>query len=122
MAEKKRILLADDEPHIRAMLSSLVEEMGCDVAGEAMNGAAAVKLYRDILPDLLLLDINMPIKTGESALRDIMAEFPAARIIMLTSMADLQIVEACLLAGAFNYIRKDCPLAEIRTAISEALT
>lgn len=117
----QKILVADDEFHMRMMISSLIKTMNIEVAGEAMNGAEAVSMYRKTMPDLTLLDINMPVKTGEEALREIMAEFPDARVIMLTSVADMQTVEACLNAGARNFIRKDSPLSEIKEAILQEL-
>ncbi len=117
-----RVLLADDEPHIRAMIAALLRQMGLQVSGEAANGAIALALFRQNPPDLLLLDVNMPVMTGIDTLRELIAEFPLARVIMLTSMADLHTVEECLHLGAFNFIRKDCPLPEIQAAIQEALT
>ena len=120
MPRPHSIVLADDEAHIRLMLTTLVREMGLEILGEATNGVGAVKLFRETMPDLMLLDINMPIKTGEWALREIKKEFPEARVIMLTSMSDMATVEECLRNGAFNFIRKDCPLNEIRAAILEA--
>ena len=121
MSKAGTVLLADDELHIRMMLSTLLRNMGLDVVGEAMNGEDAVRRYRETKPDLLLMDINMPVKTGEEALREIVGEFPEARVILLTSMADLKTVETCLEAGAFNYIRKDSPLEKIQEAVREAL-
>ena len=121
MPAQKRVLVADDEFHMRLMVSSLLKNMGMAVVGEAANGAEAVKLFRSARPDLLLMDINMPVKNGDAALREIIAEFPDARIIMLTSMADMHTVESCLAAGAANFIRKDSPLAEITAAILETL-
>lgn len=121
MSDAKKILLADDEWHLRLMISTLIKEMGLIVVGEAANGEEAIALFRETRPDLVLMDVNMPIKTGDEALREILVEFPDARVIMLTSVADMETVEACLDAGAFNYIRKDCPLDEIRVAVTEAL-
>ena len=121
MAEKRTVLVADDEAHIRMVLTTLLKGMGVFVAGEAGNGESAVEMYRQHRPDLVLMDVNMPVKTGDAALKEIIAEDPAARVIMLTSMADMATVEACLKAGAFNYVRKDSPLDEIRSAVKEAL-
>ncbi len=121
MSKAGTVLLADDELHIRMMLSTLLRNMGLDVVGEAVNGEDAVRRYRETQPYLLLMDINMPVKTGEEALREIVGEFPEARVILLTSMADLKTVETCLEAGAFNYIRKDSPLEKIQEAVREAL-
>ena len=121
MPEKRkiRIGLADDEIHIRMLMKKVFTSMGCEIAGEAKNGTEAVELYRREKPDIMPLDINMPIKTGDEALRDIVSEFPDAFVIMLTSLADVESVQKCLDAGAANYIRKDTPIAELKEIIKE---
>lgn len=115
----KRILIADDEWHLRLMLSSMLKEAGFEVVGEAANGAEAVTLYEKTKPDLLLMDVNMPVMTGDVALRNIITAAPDAKVIMLTSVADMQTVDKCLECGAINYVRKDCPLEEIRAVVNE---
>lgn len=118
---KKSVVLVDDEHHIRLLLKTAINAMGCEVVAEGKNGNEAIRLYREKRPDLLLLDINMPEKTGEEALATIMAEFPEALVVMLTSVSDTTTVENCLVTGAANYIRKDTPLAEIKAMIGEIL-
>ena len=68
-----------------------------------------------------MMDINMPLKTGEEALREIMAEFPEARVIMLTSVIESATVEKCIALGAAGYIRKDSPVDEIKAIINDTL-
>lgn len=121
MEEKKRprVVLADDESHIRLFLKGVLKSMNCEVVGEASNGVEAVELYKKEKPDLVFLDINMPLKTGDDALCDILKEFPDAFVIMLTSVADLPTVEKCIGAGAANYILKDTPKAEMMKIIKE---
>ena len=114
-----RVLLADDEPHIRAMMKAVLQAAGCTVLGEARNGQEAVDLFRQLRPDLLLLDINMPVMTGTEALGKVMAEFPDALVVMLTSLADADSVEQCLSLGAVNYLRKDTPLGQIKDFVLE---
>jgi len=116
---KPRVVLVDDETHIRMLMRTVMSTMGCEVIGEAANGQEAVDVFRKEKPDLLLLDINMPVKTGEEALKEILAEFPDAFVIMLTSLADIESVQNCLNLGATNYIRKDTPLREIKKIIKE---
>ena len=69
----------------------------------------------------MILDITMPILSGEEVLMMIMMEYPDAVVIILTSMTDEQTVNACLDLGAYNYIRKDTPLEEIKSTIKETL-
>lgn len=119
--QKPQVIVIDDEAHVRTILRDILITMGFEVVGEGGTGLEAVELYRALHPDLVLLDINMPVMTGEEALMIIMPEFPEANVIMLTSMTDVKSVETCLSLGAMNYIRKDTSLAEIRTIIEECL-
>lgn len=121
MEPKKRVVLADDETSIRAMLKALLSTINLDVVAQASNGNEAVEFYRKEKPDVLLLDINMPVKTGIEALRDIMREFPDAVVIMLTSVVDTAAITQCLELGASNYIRKDTAIANIKQIINETL-
>ena len=114
-----RIVIADDEMHIRVLIRKALTSMNYTVVGEATNGNEAVDLFKKERPDLILLDINMPFKSGQEALKEIIAESPDTLAIMLTSVSDMESVEKCIAAGATGYIRKDTPLAEIKSMISE---
>ena len=116
---KPRVLIADDETHIRAMIKALLKTMTAEVVGEAANGRQAVELFEEHLPDLLLLDINMPVKTGEEALGEIVEKHPDALVIMITSLADADSVERCMDLGAANFLRKDTPLEEMKVIIRD---
>ena len=118
---KLKVVIADDEFHMRAYVAGLLAGLNVEIAGQASNGNEALALFREKKPDLLLMDINMPEKTGEDALKEIMAEFPDAHVIMLTSVTENEVVDHCIELGAANYIRKDSPAREIKTLISEAL-
>ena len=89
---RPRVLVADDEMVMRMFISSILAKMNIDVVGQAVNGNEAVSMFREAKPDLLLMDINMPLKTGEEALEEIRAEFPGARVIMLTSVVESETV------------------------------
>ena len=114
-----RILLADDELHIRKMMGAVIKSMGFDVVAEAANGNEAVALFLKEKPDIALLDINMPIKTGIEALKEIIAASPDACVIMLTSVSDLETVQEVIKLGAAQYIRKDMQLNEIKKIVAE---
>jgi two-component system, chemotaxis family, chemotaxis protein CheY len=118
-AKGPRVLIAEDEVHSRLLLKTILTSMNCEVVGEAKTGSEAIELYRQFKPHMLLLDVNMPNKTGDEVLQEIRAEFPLAFVIIVTSVADQQIVEKCLDLGAANYIRKDTPIAEIKSTIKE---
>lgn len=121
MEAKKRVILADDEKHIRAMMKAVISSLNCEIAGEAADGQEAVDLYKKEKPDLLLLDVNMPQKSGIDALREIMREFPDAVVIMLTSVVDMENIKQCIELGAANYIRKDTSVTEMRQIIKDLL-
>ena len=114
------VLVADDENHIRLLFRSIFTAMGAKIVGEAQNGQMAAEMFRTRRPDLMLLDVNMPVQDGISALEEIMAGFPDAFVIMLTSVVDRETVERCLYLGASGYILKDTPIAEIKEMIQEA--
>ncbi len=118
-AKKPQVMIADDELHTRVLLKAVLNAMNCEVVAEAKNGAEAVEMFRSVKPHLLLMDISMPFKTGDEALEEIMNEFPRAFVIMLTSVADIETIEKCLLLGAANYIRKDNTVDEIKAIIKE---
>lgn len=103
-----RILIADDHLVYRIGIRSLLEaEMGYEVVGEASNSTETVELYRHLRPDVLLLDLRMPHKGGIDAARAIRAEFPEARILVVTSYQTEEEVIQVLQAGAQGYILKD---------------
>lgn len=121
-APKVRAIIADDENHIRMLIKTVIKGMGVEIAAEAKNGQEVIDLYRQIRPHILLMDINMPVKGGEEALKEIKTEFPEAFIIMLTSVADIETVQRCLDLGATNYILKDTPIPEMKAIIKETWT
>ena len=113
-ARKPRIVLADDEIHIRYLIRNVMLAEGYEVAGEVNNGEDAVAMYREVRPDLIVMDINLPLKTGDVVLADILGEFPDAKVVMLTMVADIDTVKRCLELGAVDYILKSNPIEEIK--------
>jgi two-component system, chemotaxis family, chemotaxis protein CheY len=107
------ILLTDDEPHIRKFIGLVLRVFDNPRILEAANGAEAVELYKLHQPDLVLLDVNMPILDGVQALAQIKAFDPDSVVVMLTSLANRQTVEECVRLGAADYIRKDTPRDEM---------
>ena len=118
---KLRMVVADDEPHMRVYLRSLAKSISAKIVGEASNGEEAVRLFRENRPDVLLLDLNMPVKSGEEAMGEILAEFPDAKIIVLSAVADREIVGKCCDIGAVNFILKDCPFTEMVNIVKETV-
>ncbi|MCD6585679.1 MAG: response regulator transcription factor [Desulfobacteraceae bacterium] len=116
---KIRAMVVDDEDHVRKLITTVIKSMGCEIVGEADNGKEAVSLFGTLKPNMLLLDINMPLKSGKEALTDIKKKYPNAFIIMLTSLVDKETVEDCIELGASGFIRKDLSLNEMREVIKK---
>ena len=111
--------MVDDEKHIRQFVKALLTTMHCEVVAEAENGAEAVTAYAATRPDFVLLDVNMPVKDGLAALREIKAADHSAIVIMLTSLSDMATIQSALESGASNYLRKDTPVTEMRRLLTE---
>jgi DNA-binding NarL/FixJ family response regulator len=116
-----RVVIADDEKHLRYSFRILIQKEGMVVVGEATHGQEAVELYRQHKPDLLMLDINMPLKNGDEALVEVLKEFPDAKVLMLTMVADAEIIKRCIKAGAIGYILKNNPLDEIQRRLHQTI-
>jgi two-component system chemotaxis response regulator CheY len=115
---KAKILIAEDEAHIRSLISLIVSSLGAEVVAEASDGEQAMILYRQFKPDMVILDINMPKLDGVAVLKQIMAIDPQALVVMLTSLNALDVVKECIDAGAWNYILKNTTAEELHKAIS----
>ncbi len=121
MSFNGKVLLVDDEPHIRKFMSLLLAQLGSPTVLEAANGSDAIEVYKRETPDLVLLDVNMPIMDGIGALKGIMAVDPDAIIIMLTSQSSRNLISQAAEIGASNYIRKDTPKDEILKSLRETI-
>lgn len=115
------ILLVDDEAHIRKYVSLILKQLGAPKVIEASNGEEAIVTYQSSKPDLVLLDISMPLMNGLETLKKLRQIDPDSVIIMLTSMVNRQSIDEALSLGASNYIRKDTPKEEIAQAIVETI-
>ena len=121
MSEKRkvRVLLADDESHVRLFIKTVMASMGCEVVAEAADGRQALEQFDKTAPDLVLLDINMPVMDGIAALKELRRKSDKVAIVMLTSLASAEIVDQCLEAGANYHLRKDVPLSELKQEIRD---
>lgn len=109
-----RILTADDHPMIRAgLVSLLATEPGLEVVAEANNGEEALEKYRELRPDIVLMDLSMPVMDGLAATKAIRDEFPDARVIVLTTYGGDEDIHRALDAGATGYLIKDMVAEEV---------
>src|SRR4249919_785535 len=102
-----RVLLVDDHDLFRTGLANLLEEQGIAVAGQAATGADAVRAARELAPDVVVMDLNLPGITGVEATRRIAVASPLARVVVLTISDRDEDVVAAILAGACGYLLKD---------------
>lgn len=118
MSENIRVLIADDHPLIREGLRGLLTaEPGLELVGEAADGSEAVEKTDQLRPDVILLDLLMPVKSGIEAIIEIKEKDPEARILVLTSFADDEQVFPALRAGALGYLLKDSSPQDLLRAI-----
>lgn len=116
---KVRVMIVDDERHIRNLIRVIVSSLGAEVVAEAADGLQALELYKQLSPDIVMLDINMPKMDGISALKEIIAINPRALVIMMTSLNAIDVVKECIDNGARNYILKNIPADDLSTMIGE---
>ena len=116
-----KVLLTDDEAHIRKFLGLVLKRLGTPIIIEAANGQEAVSLYQQHKPDLVLMDVNMPVMDGVQALTQIKKNDPEALVIMLTSLTNRQTVEQCASLGALDYLRKDLPRDEMIAQLTQII-
>jgi DNA-binding NarL/FixJ family response regulator len=112
------LLLVDDQNLIRQGLKALLElEPDLQVVGEAENGQIAIECVRELQPNVVLMDIRMPVMDGVTATREICRQFPDVNILVLTTFDDDTYVAAAIESGAKGYLLKDTPSEEIADAI-----
>jgi len=116
-----RTLIVDDHDLFRAGLSSLLAASeGIEVVAQGSGGKMGVRLARELKPDVILMDLRMPDLDGIDAIRAIIADDPAARIIALTVASDERDVTAAVVAGACGYLVKDAPVDDVAIAVRAA--
>jgi DNA-binding NarL/FixJ family response regulator len=115
---RTRVLVADDHPVVRAGLAAVItQEADLVIAAQAENGERAVALYRECRPDVVLMDLRMPVMDGVEAIRQITEQFPAACILALTTYEGDADIRRALDAGARGYLLKDMLLTDVIAAI-----
>jgi DNA-binding NarL/FixJ family response regulator len=118
--ESLRVLIVDDHDLFRTGLRNLLEEQGVVIVGEAATGAEAVKIVREIAPDVVVMDLNMPGMGGVDATRHITSIAPLTRVVMLTISEDDSDVMDAILAGACGYLLKDSSIQDLMAGIRAA--
>jgi len=115
-----RVLLVDDHDLFRSGLRTLLEEQGVDIVGEAQTGTEALVAVREVAPDVIVMDLNMPGISGVEAIRQMTMIAPLTRVLVLTiSDEDADVMDA-ILAGACGYLLKDASIHELMAGIRAA--
>jgi len=115
-------ILADDHEMVRAGLRTMLQEAGrCDVVGESADGRSAVQQARELAPDLIILDVMLPLLNGIEATRQIIAENPNARVIICSADHKHTLIEESLRAGASAFLLKSSACIELTIAIGAVL-
>ena len=117
-AEPVRVIVVDDQALVREGIASLLAiQPGIQVAGTAENGQAAIRLNEDIHPDVILMDIRMPVLDGIEAAQAILKDHPNQIILMLTTLEDDEYIVKSLQIGARGYLLKDILAADLAQAV-----
>jgi two-component system chemotaxis response regulator CheY len=118
---KIRVLIVDDLPFMRAAIRAVLEEAGMEVAAEAENGRDGIFLYMQTQPDIVLLDIVMPVMDGITALQGLIRQDPGARIIMCSALGEQELIVRAIQLGARDFIVKPFQPRRIVSAIRKVV-
>jgi two-component system chemotaxis response regulator CheY len=118
---KQTVLICDDAVVMRMMIKGILTQAGYEVVGEAENGVQAVEMYKEIKPSFVTMDMVMPEMDGINAVRSIIADDAAAKIIMCTSMGQQQLVVDAIKAGAKGFVTKPFQGPKLLEAIQKVM-
>ena len=119
--EVVRVLIVDDHDLFRTGLASLMaSQPDIEVVAQASGGRMGVRLAKELRPDVVLMDLRMPDLEGPEATREILADLPDMRVLVLTVASDTAEVEAALEAGAIGFVAKDTPIDRVAVAVRAA--
>ena len=115
------VLIVDDAAFMRMMLKDILTKNGLQVVGEAVNGSDAVEKYKELQPDVVTMDITMPEKDGITAVKEIRAIYPQAKIIMCSAMGQQPMVLEAIQAGAKDFVVKPFQADRVMGSIKKVL-
>lgn len=116
-----RLLVVDDAKFMRMTLTNILTRAGHEVVGEGENGKEAIELYRKLNPDLVIMDITMPIMSGLDAVKEIKKEYSSAMVIMCSAMGQQKMVVEAIEAGAKDFIVKPFDESRVSDAVNRVL-
>ena len=116
-----KILVVDDAQFMRMMLKNILSGAGYEVVGEGENGVQAIEKYKDLQPDMVIMDMIMPEMGGIDAVREIVKLDPAAKVLMCSAMGQQALVVEAIQVGAKDFIVKPFQPAGVLEAVAKAL-
>jgi len=116
-----KILVVDDAQFMRMMLKNILSGAGYEVVGEGENGVQAIEKYKDLKPDMVIMDMIMPEMGGIDAVREIVKLDPAAKVLMCSAMGQQALVVEAIQVGARDFIVKPFQPAGVLEAVAKAL-
>lgn len=114
-----RILIADDHQLLRQALRRSLEDAGYEIVGEATDGGQAIAMASELTPDIVMMDVTMPVLDGVSATTQVVAAVPGVKVVMLTMHGEASLVVECLEAGACAFLTKDISMAEVVDTVNQ---
>jgi DNA-binding NarL/FixJ family response regulator len=116
-----RALVADDHPALREALVELLDVLGFEVVGAAADGVDAVAMAGELAPDVVLMDLSMPVLNGLDATRLLREDLPALPVVVLSAHDSAELKREALAAGAVAYLVKDCTTQRLRATLEGAV-
>lgn len=116
----KRVLIVDDAPFMRLLIRDAVQSAGFSVAGEAENGEEAIRKYLELKPDVVTMDLVMPLVSGIEGLKAIIKHDPKAKVIVISALDQKVELKEAITAGAFDFIVKPFEADRVASAIRRA--
>ena len=115
------VLVVDDALFMRVTISNMFKEWGFEVVGQAANGREAIEMYEQFKPDVVTMDVTMPIMTGIEAVKTITEKNPDAKIVMVTALGQQKLIREALENGAKDFITKPFEAYFLKTIINNVL-
>ncbi|MEE1130442.1 MAG: response regulator [Caryophanon sp.] len=116
------VLVVDDAMFMRVTISNMMEKWGYDVVAQAANGQEAIAKFEECEPDVVTMDVTMPIMNGIDAVKTIMERNPDAKIVMITALGQQKLIKQALAYGAKDFITKPFDPARLKEVIDNVLT
>ncbi len=117
---QKRIMIVDDDLATRIMLRDMLEKEGHEIVAEVASGDKVLENYQEAQPDLVIMDIVLPVKNGIEATALLRAMDRKARIIIISALGDIPLIKAAFASGAADFIQKPFTPEKIREAVLQA--